>query len=224
MNTPLPDTAPSVPRRKRPRLSSFAEKFVGFSPYAAGIAIGAAVLASTFFLLAILQEEIDLWLKETTPREGASYVVSWLILLFISCLASYQVREIMRARSNDQPRRRANLIAIMIALVLIVFLFKQPFLDKLFAGQNPGTLAEVLLFAGGTGGGWLVWYLGQVRKYGEFFNIFLLTAVTGFCWYARLTAPEEVQLTAVAFLLGSLFHIAKDYLDQATLSDQQKGV
>jgi hypothetical protein len=40
-----------------------------------------------------------------------------------------------------------------------------------------------------------------------------------YCWYARLTAPEEIQLTAVAFLLGSLFHIAKDYLDQAASAD-----
>jgi hypothetical protein len=59
-----------------------------------------------------------------------------------------------------------------------------------------------------------------VKEYGEFFHVLLLALITGFCWYARLTAPEDVQLVAVAFLLGSLFKIAKDYLDLAVKGER----
>ena len=117
-------------------------------------------------------------------------------------------------------RRRAGYIAIMIGLVLTIFLFKQPFLEQLFGGKSTAYWLKVLLFGGGAAGGWVVWYLRELQHYGEFFNVFLMTAVTGFCWYARLTAPEEVQLTAVAFLLGSLFKIAKDSLDRAVQQDE----
>ena len=144
------------------------------------------------------------------------YITSWIILLILSILATLQIREIVNASSN-RYRRRANFIAIMIGLVLAIFLFKQPYLEQLFSGYTTGGLIKAILFTSGMGSGWLVWYLKHLKKYGEFFNVFLHTMIIGFCWYARLTAPEQLQLTAVAFLLGSLFHIAKDYLDKADL-------
>lgn len=143
------------------------------------------------------------------------YIASWVALLAISVLASMQIREIINKSSYNVFRRRANVIAIMIGLVLTIFLFKQPYLEQLFASYSPEGVLKIILFTGGVGSGWIVWYLKHLKKYGDFFNVFLHTIIIGFCWYARLTAPEQVQLTAVAFLLGSLFHIAKDYLDRA---------
>ena len=104
---------------------------------------------------------------------------------------------------------------------MIIFLFKQPYLDELFKNQSTDFWLRSILFTGGATSGWIVWYLRQIKKYGEFFNVFLFTTVTGFCWYARLTAPEEVQLTAVAFILGSLFKIAKDYMDETEIDSDK---
>lgn len=182
------------------------------------IAIGLAVLFAGVAIMLIVWAEYSNDLANLiagTPRnEKVVYVVSWLILLLISLLATLQVHEIIEEQSQDIFRKRASYIAIMIALVLLIFLFEQPYLEMLFQSGDTAFWIRSVLFAGGAGGGWVVWYLRQLEKYGEFFNVFLFTTVTGFCWYARLTAPEEIQLTAVAFLLGSLFRVAKDYLDR----------
>jgi hypothetical protein len=149
-------------------------------------------------------------------REAALYIASWVILLVISWLATLQVREVLRSRPNDPFRTRANYIAVIIGLVFTIFLFKQPLLERIFADQTSGGVLKSILFGGGVTVGWVVWYLRQLKKYGEFFHVLLFTVIIGFCWYARLTAPEEIQITAVAFLLGSLSRLAKDYLDEAS--------
>ncbi|MCP4657414.1 MAG: hypothetical protein GY856_18570 [bacterium] len=149
----------------------------------------------------------------SNTHDNVIYAASWVILFLISIAAVAQIREILKSREHDVPRKRANQIALIIALALIVFLFKQPFLDMLFAERTAGYWMQTMLFGGGATAGWSVWYLRQLTRYGEFFNVLLMALVVGLCWYARLTAPEEVQLTAAAFLLTSLFRVAKDYLD-----------
>jgi hypothetical protein len=181
------------------------------------IAIALAVIFGIIFIYvaAIAYEMNSERIKKTPANEIVIYIASWILLLIISALSTFQLREIMQACAHNVFRKRANFIAIMIGLVLTIFLFKQPFLEQLFAGYTTSGIIKIILFAGGVGSGWLAWYLKHLRKYGEFFNVLLLTIIVGFCWYARLTAPEQIQLTAVAFLLGSLFHVAKDYLDKA---------
>ena len=149
------------------------------------------------------------------------YLVSWIILLIISFMSSLSIREILQECDQDRYRKRANYIAIMIGLVLIIFLFKQPYLNLLFEGKDTTFWLKSVLFLGSASSGWVIWYLKQIRNYGEFFNIFLLTTITGFCWYARLTAPEQIQLTAVAFLLGSLFRVAQDYLNESAKNNNK---
>ena len=143
------------------------------------------------------------------------YLASLIILTFISIAAAFQIKEILDSRKDDKLIRRADQIAIIIGAVLTLFLFKQPFLDKIFGEMNAGIVIQSILFASGGTIGWFIWYLRQLKKYGEFFNVLLMTAVIGFTWYARLTAPDEIQLTALAFLLSSFFRIAKDYMDKA---------
>lgn len=162
----------------------------------------------------IYDRELTEVIQKTPRNEIVIYVVSWIILIIISALSSLQIRDIIR-QSKNVLIMRANYIAVIIALVLIIFLFKQSFLDRLFAVGDTKFWVESILFTAGAGTGWVVWYLRQLKNYGEFFNVFLFATVVGLCWYARLTAPEEIQLTAVAFLLGSLFRVAKDYIDQA---------
>jgi hypothetical protein len=147
----------------------------------------------------------------------ALYIASWAVLILITWVATLHIKGILVASANNHFRQRANQIALIIGLVLTIMLFKQPYLERLFGSQSAGDMLKFLLFGGGVAAGWLVWYLQQVKTYGEFFNVLLFAVIVGCCWYARLTAPEEVQVTAVAFLLGSLFHIARDYLDKATL-------
>jgi Na+/proline symporter len=166
-------------------------------------------------------ESMTAALREKPLNEIVIYAVSWVVLLIISFAAMSQIREILRLRSENPLRRRADQIAIIAGLVLVIFLFKQPYLDALFKGQNTKGWVQAVLLGGGGVSGRLVWYLRQLKKYGEFFNIFLMTEVVGLSWYARLTAPEQVQLTAVEFLLGSLFRVAKDYMDAAASNESQ---
>ena len=137
-------------------------------------------------------------------------ITTWLILLIITGLATNLIIEVLNIRKSDTNRLRANYIAIIIGLVLTVILFIQPYLDLVFDNKTPAFWINVLVFGGGAGVGWAIWYLKYLKNYGEFFYILLLTSVTGLCWYARLAAPKEVQLTAVAFLLGSLFNAYTD--------------
>ena len=127
--------------------------------------------------------------------------------------------QIINSKENNRElvaMARALRIAIIIGLSAVVFLFKQPFLDKLFSKQtNPDYMLKSILLSGATGTGWVVWYLKTLKRYGDFFYVLLLTLTVGFCWYARLTAPEDIQLTAFCFLVSSLFRLAKDMMDEA---------
>lgn len=150
-----------------------------------------------------------------TLNEVLVYVITWILLAIISVAATLHVRKILIDSAANEHRRRANDIGIVIGLVLIVMLFKQPFLDRLFGQTSAGAILQTLLFGGGVAAGWIIWYLQELKKYGEFFEVLLYTLVVGCCWYARLTPSDEVQLTAVAFLLGSLFRVARDLMDRA---------
>jgi len=177
------------------------------------------------FTLGLLSGAVIVWLRwvrggpeavnataTNSTNEFILYVVSWAILLLISIGATREVGEALRSCADDR-RRRAYVIAVVIGLVMMLFLFKQSYLEELLRGQDTNTFTKIMLFGGATISGWFVWYLRELETYGEFFYVLLMTIITGFCWYARLTAPEEVQYTAVAFLLGSLFRIAKGYMD-----------
>jgi len=176
-----------------------------------GLSIGLIALGVAIFENSDILKQI----QETPRNEVITYIVSWIVLLLLSFAASVQIREIFISRASDLKRRRANQIAIMIAMVLIIVLFKQSSLNQLFENQVTNFRMNALLFGCGVTSGWAVWYLKQLEKYGEFFHVFLLASVVGICWYARLTAPKEVQLTVAAFLLGSLCKVAKDYIDEA---------
>lgn len=192
----------------------------------AGVAIGvvAGVINVITSSIGLLTTSVGTIGSTAAFREAGLYVASWIILLGISWLAGVQVREVLLSHPDDPYRTRANYIAVIIGLVLTIFLFKQPLLERIFAGQTSGGLLKTFLFGGGLATGWLVWYLRHLRKYGEFFHVLLFTVIIGFCWYARLTGPEEVQITAVAFLLGSLVRLAKDYLDAASVSHAQEKI
>ncbi len=137
--------------------------------------------------------------------------VSWILLMLISILATRMIVGI-HASSDDKMKTPIN-ISIIIALGMTVMLFKQPYLDRIFPPDASNHWINILLFGGGAGTGWFIWYLRYIEKYSSFFYVFLLTLVVGFSWYARLSAPQEVQLTAMAFILSSLFKIAKDMMD-----------
>src|SRR4051794_20379648 len=92
-----------------------------------------------------------------TKDDIITYIVSWVLLLVLSFASSLQLKEILESRLNDRPRLRANQIAIMIALVLIIFLFKQPFLNELFSGKDSSAMLKGLLIGGGITSSWLVW-------------------------------------------------------------------
>lgn len=184
-------------------------------PWLLGFILVGILLIFAGFFMNLFYSNISEAISGANRNEIVTYLVSWIVLLLISFAGSHQIKEILDGCTNDRLLRRANQIAIMIALVLVIFLFKQPYLELLFGEQGTGAWLKAVLFGGGAISGWLIWYLKQIEKYGEFFHVFLLTIVIGFSWYARLTAPDEVQLTAVAFLLGSLFRIAKDYMDEA---------
>ncbi|MEQ9413030.1 MAG: hypothetical protein RIF39_04335 [Cyclobacteriaceae bacterium] len=188
------------------------EKLINFLLGAGKIALGVGVVALIVYIIAITTTSKN----EETNEATILYIASFVILLLISTIATFQIRDIIRSRKNNINLQRSNYIAVMIGLVITIILFKQPFLDRIFAEYTTNSILETLLFGTSTATGWLVWYLNQMKKYGEFFNVFLLTVIVGFCWYARLTGPEEVQITAAGFLLGSLFRIAKKYIDEGT--------
>ena len=148
---------------------------------------------------------------EYTGREIFTGLMLWALLFLISGLSIRRIADIVDECEN-LFRRRAYFIAITIGLVLIFILFKQPYLESLFEDYDAEGIVKILLFGGGWAGGWLSWYLIQLKKYGDFFEVLLYTVVSGFCWYAKLIGPKEVQLTAMAFLVGSLFQIARDYI------------
>ncbi len=143
-------------------------------------------------------------------------VVSWIILCAVNIGAVHQISEIIRERGSKifGKGRRANEIAIVVGLILLVFIFKQPYLDKIFGDYSSPFWVQSSLFVGGMIAGWIVWSLKHIARYGEFFDVLLLTLISGLCWYARLTAPEEIHLAIAAFLLGSLLRVARDYLDE----------
>lgn len=147
-------------------------------------------------------------------KESVIYAISWLILFAISCFTVSQIKSILQDEKN-KLKIRSYQLAIIMGFIVVIFLFKQPILEEILGNQKRGLMIRSFIFAGGSASGWMIWYLRQLKRYGEFFNIFLLTVATGFCWYARLTDIQDVQLTAVAFLLGSFFHIAKHNLDMA---------
>ncbi len=183
------------------------------------VAAAAALTAIGAFIAAIAQEYTwRQFIATFHNRDGVLYVASWIVLLAISTLATHQVRELIRQSAHNAFKARANVIAVIIGLVLVIVLFKQPFLEQVFAKRTASGLLQSILIGGGITSGWLVWYLRQLSRYGEFFHVLLFTIIVGFCWYARLTAPEQVQTTAVAFLLGSLGRLAKDYLDKAAVA------
>jgi hypothetical protein len=229
---PDADTIGSVPEdatlrqafavRKARRRALLWEKTIEFTIYTFVVAVAIFVLGGVAAILGVAAEQYT-WRQFSSlliVKGGILYLASWVVLLAISVLASFQVREVLKDSEANRYRLRANYIAILIGLVLVVMVFKQPFLDRLFANQTAGGVLKTVLFGGALAGGWVVWYLKHLAKYGEFFHVLLFTIVIGFCWYARLTAPEEVQLTAVAFLLGSLLRLAKDYLDAAANPSQ----
>lgn len=148
-------------------------------------------------------------------KNAAAYIASWFAIGILSFAACQQIKEIMHNRRGNLYLTRANQIAMMIGLVLIIFLFKQPYLTELFKDSSPDAMAKIFLLGGSASTGWLVWYLKNLKLYGEFFHVLLLTLIIGFCLYARLTNVEQVQLTAAAFLTGSLFHLAKSYIEEA---------
>jgi hypothetical protein len=220
----MTEESPSKLEKSKNVLGTFATALGEALP---GFLFASLIIVGLLILLAVIAsnwQEISPVLKELFSKENRNetviYAVSWLVLLVISFAAVIQIKEILESRRANLHRRRANQIAIMIGLVAVVLLFKQPYLNELFQGQDAGKITKGLLLGGGLASGWLIWYLKQVKAYGEFFHLFLLTVIVGFCWYARLTGPEEVQLTAVAFLLGSLFRIAKDYLDLANSEEK----
>jgi hypothetical protein len=88
--------------------------------------------------------------------------------------------------------------------------------------EDMNQVLGAIVFATGAASGWVVWYLKEIKRYGDFFYVLLLTITIGLCWYARLTAPEPVQITAVAFVLGSLFRIARDYMDAAVSVGEER--
>jgi hypothetical protein len=209
----------SLPKSNSGRPKKFFEIVENLMAHAA---VGIAVMAVAMLALGVglgvtmtFGEDIIEALKNSSKDAILVYLVSWVLLLFLSVAAIFQIKEILEECGDDFHRRRANQIAIMIATVAVIFLFKQPYLDLLFPNAEVGSLLGAMLFGGAAVSGWYVWYLKRIQTYGEFFHVFLLASVTGFSWYARLTAPEPVQLVAVAFILGSLFRIAKDYLDQS---------
>lgn len=183
----------------------------------AGIFIGGI---GVFLFEGVLRnEEIKTVIESTSTNDAVAYGISLVILLMITYFSFQMTKEIIEQRKEDELRKRADQIALIIGLISIFALFKQPYLDALFKDMDASTMLGTLLGVGGAGAGWLVWYLKQLEKYGELFHIFLLVMVAGFGWYARLTTSDQIQVICTAFVVGSFFHLAKDYMDQAHARD-----
>lgn len=143
------------------------------------------------------------------------FIVTSFLLVVISYGAFRQVQEIRNHSGRNIYIRRSHDIAILIGIALVVFLFKQSFLNEFFGDTDASAFLKSILIGGGAAAGWSMWYVRQLEKYGEFFHILLLVVAIGFSWYARLTAPEEVQLSALVFILASLLRVGIDYVNMA---------
>lgn len=186
---------------------------------AAGIFIGGI---GVFLFEGVLRNESVKQAVETSAlNDIVAYCVSLVVLGLITYFSYQMTSEILESRKNDDLRKKADQIAVMVGLISVFALFKQPYLELLFKDMELSGVLSTLLGIGGVGTGWLVWYLKQLDKYGELFHVFLLVIVAGFGWYARLTSSDEVQTICTAFVVGSFFHLAKDYIDRAHLRDSQ---
>jgi len=161
------------------------------------------------FIWSIKYQNIEEVIKQTEAKDSVLYLASVILIAFISIVASREINFVLKRFKNDSEKRGALILCIIIGLGIIVLLFKQPYLDMLFPNEQTKTWLKPLLFGAGGGCGWVVWYLNQLKQYGELFYVILLTVVSGLCWYARLTAPEEVQVYAFTFVLISCLHLAK---------------
>lgn len=159
--------------------------------------------------------ELDAIARSTSVNEMISYGISVVVLLSLTYISSGMTFEILELRKKDLNQSRAIKISIVIGLVVIYSLFKQSYLETLFADLDTSTIIEIALAIFGAGSGWVAWYLKHVTKYGELFHVFLLTIVVGFGWYARFTTIEQVQLLLASFIIGSFVHLAKDYADKS---------
>ena len=196
----------------------FKDRLLRILPYLVGIIILALIISIGFIIYASNYNQIDKYFEEATPKMIISQMVIWILLFLISTLGTIRVRTILREQKNEY-QKKANYISVIIGLVAVVILFMQPYLDLLFGDYDAGKLLMFVFFGVGSVSGWVVWFLKEVKKYGEFFHIFLFIVAIGLSWYARVSAPEEVQTIAIGFILGSLFRIAKDYMDLAMKSE-----
>ena len=141
------------------------------------------------------------------------FIIAWIMVWGVTMLAFLQVKEILEF--NNYLELKANVIAIMIGLALTVTLFKHPFFNTFSHGDNLFFLFKFILYAASAVVGWMAWNLKDLEKYGDFHQVFLSTTLAGVSWYVKIgDAISTVQTTAILFLLGSLFRLAKDYLDQ----------
>jgi len=177
--------------------------------------IVAIVLAAVFVVILFSSAYQSMDPKPTSTQEIVVYVITWLLLLAISYGAIIQIKEILGSGSENKLKRRACQIAIMVGLVLIVVLFKQPYLHFLFSDEKSDVVLRILLFSSSAVAGWTIWSLRNIRKYGEFFHVLLLTLVAGMSWYARLIAPSDIQIATAALVTSCFLRLAKDYLDAA---------
>ena len=178
-----------------------------------------SVFLLTIILLSMFFVSTEIFYIEKNKEEILQHInnttliinlIIWVLLLLISIICITAIREKFIDANKNQIN--AFKIAIVIGIYLVILLFVQPYLNKLFGDVDSGFILQSTLFTGGAVTGWMVWYLNQLKKQGDFFYILLMTIVAGLSWYARLTDPEEVKLTASAFVLGSLFRVAMDIL------------
>jgi hypothetical protein len=204
--------------------------FFEAAAYAVGGTFGVAmamggllvVVSVAIFIITEFGDKIINWISTYELNDVIIYMVSWILLLAISISAAWEIQHTLGSASQNYRRRRALAISLIISLVPTVILFKQPYLDAVFGGEDMNQVLGAIVFATGAASGWVVWYLKEIKRYGDFFYVLLLTITIGLCWYARLTAPEPVQITAVAFVLGSLFRIARDYMDAAVSVGEER--
>jgi len=187
----------------------FSDKFPVFLSFTFALGIVALLASIIIFIWTIKYESFEDVIKQAEIKNSILYIASIILIIFISIVATKEVKVILKRYKKDHEKHGALILSVIIGLGMIVLLFKQPYLDMLFPKDQANKWLKPLMFGVGGGCGWVVWYLKQLKEYGELFYVILLTVISGLCWYARLTAPEEVQVYAFAFVLISCLHLAK---------------
>ena len=85
--------------------------------------VGTAIFYDVF----LRNSEVSKYIKTHTFNESAAYAVSLVVVIFITFLSFKMTKEILDQRKKNEFRKRADQIALIVGLISVLALFKQPY-------------------------------------------------------------------------------------------------